>query len=799
MNRNQHSDGDRGSAAPERGEGGELLSAALEYAAQGIKIIPCVERGKKPALPQTGKEHAVATTDADQIRQWWTTNPDYNIGIVCSANQLAVIDIDGPAGVEWIRDQQLPMPATLVAITGRGFHYYYRWPAGVPIKTCQIAPKLEIRAAGAYVIAPPSVHPDGHIYQWAPDRCDWDAMPEPPPEWVAQANMQDLPLRTPLGPVPGNAVALKRLDGLARHLAEKPKGERHSALYTISRTLGQLVASRHLTSEQIEAQLLAATEQNGLLAEDGERNVAQTIADGIAKGIDDGPDPGHHETGERNPYILTPPDGTGIEWPSPSAPVEVAEQFLDTYREGEVLTLRSWRGQWMKWNSGVWTVAEDAAVRSELYAALRGSHYIGKEAAARSWNPTPRKISDVEGSMKSITHLSETFEPGDWIGADPKKGLTGGQVLISVKNGNLLIPERTLTPHDPDLLNLVQVPFEYDQEATAPRWDQFLEELWPKKDRDSVRALQEWFGYVVSGRTHLHKILLLVGPTRAGKSVSAGVLAGLVGRGNVASPSLATLGTNFGLQPLIGKALAIIPEARLEGRGSAQVVERLLTLSGEDLVTVDRKFKEPWFGKMTTRFLIVSNVIPRFGDASAAIAKRFVILSLDQSWLGKEDTDLTGKLEAELAGIFVWALDGLDRLTETGSFTQPAASQDAARTMEDLASPVAAFVRERCTTGHQYAIGAKDLFAAWNEWCEVDEGRRPGTATVFGRNLSAAFPAVRRGRRRDAGDRVLIYEGIALNPTAAASAVDKAVATVSATFAGTKIVPSDTRDSPDTF
>ena len=112
----------------------------------------------------------------------------------------------------------------------------------------------------------------------------------------------------------------------------------------------------------------------------------------------------------------------------------------------------------------------------------------------------------------------------------------------------------------------------------------------------------------------------------------------------------------------------------------------------------------------------------------------------------------------------MWALDGLDRLTETGSFTQPAASQDAARTMEDLASPVAAFVRERCTTGHQYAIGAKDLFAAWNEWCEVDEGRRPGTATVFGRNLSAAFPAVRRGRRRDAGDRVLIYEGIAFEP-----------------------------------
>ena len=146
----------------------DLRSAALEYATQGIAIMPCVERGKKPALERTGKEHAVATNDTDQIRQWWTTNPDYNIGIVCTANRLAVIDIDGEAGIEWIRANQLPMPTTWIATTARGFHYYYRWPEGIRIKTCQIAPKLEIRAAGAYVIAPPSIHPSGHVYQWAP-------------------------------------------------------------------------------------------------------------------------------------------------------------------------------------------------------------------------------------------------------------------------------------------------------------------------------------------------------------------------------------------------------------------------------------------------------------------------------------------------------------------------------------------------------------------------------------------------------------------------------------------------------
>ena len=107
---------------------------------------------------------------------------------------------------------------------------------------------------------------------------------------------------------------LKRLAGLAKHLAETPKGGRHQALYSISRTLGQLVASGHLAHTENHNALVAAADSNGLLAEDGERNVAQTIGDGIAKGVDDGPDSGHHETGERNPYSLTPPsDAAAVE------------------------------------------------------------------------------------------------------------------------------------------------------------------------------------------------------------------------------------------------------------------------------------------------------------------------------------------------------------------------------------------------------------------------------------------------------------------------------------------------------
>ena len=142
-------------------------------------------------------------------------------------------------------------------------------------------------------------------------------MPELPPEWVSlggsdlssldEDGKSEPPQHVPLSTM-GNTVALKRLAGLARHLAATPKGGRHQALYTIARTLGGLVASGHLTHAEIHSALYAAAEVNGLLAEDREHNITQTITDGIIKGVGDGPDSEHHETGERNPYTLTPPE-----------------------------------------------------------------------------------------------------------------------------------------------------------------------------------------------------------------------------------------------------------------------------------------------------------------------------------------------------------------------------------------------------------------------------------------------------------------------------------------------------------
>jgi putative DNA primase/helicase len=373
-----------------------------------------------------------------------------------------------------------------------------------------------------------------------------------------------------------------------------------------------------------------------------------------------------------------------------------------------------------------------------------------------SWAPTRRKVGDVLEALQAVVHLSERLDPPAWVDG------VGDQDLVALQNGLLHLPTRQLTPHSPRLFNLTALPYAYDPAAPTPRrWLRFLRQLWPG-DRESRRLLQEWFGYVLSGETRLHKILLTVGPPRSGKGTIARVLTALVGREHTAGPTLASLGTNFGLSPLLGKPLAVISDARLGGE-TFTVVERLLSISGEDAITVDRKYREPWTGRLPTRFLVISNELPNLGDASGAIATRFLVLTLARSWLGQENPDLTDDLLQELPGILLWSLQGLDRLNQQCHFTEPATSRDAVTALLDAASPTGAFVRDRCEVGPAHEVAVEELYAAWRAWCEVNGRDRPGTVQTFGRNLRAAVPIVRMTQpRTDDDQRERRYIGIRL-------------------------------------
>ena len=132
---------------------------------------------------------------------------------------------------------------------------------------------------------------------------------------------------------------------------------------------------------------------------------------------------------------------------------------------------------------------------------------------------------------------------------------------------------------------------------------------------------------------------------------------------------------------------------------------------------------------------------------------------LTESFYGREDKRLTDKLLAELPGILNWAIEGWQRLRERGTFVQPSSVEDGLRDMEDLSSPVGAFVRERCDVAAGLRTWVDDLYSAWREWCGADGRITVTTKQTFGRDLMAAAPGV-VSRQSTSGLR--FYQGIAL-------------------------------------
>ena len=447
--------------------------------------------------------------------------------------------------------------------------------------------------------------------------------------------------------------------------------------------------------------------------------------------------------------------------PPPSEPMAVARRFVgDCCLHDEMLTLRHWRSGWWRWQTTHWIEVDDRSVRSILYQYTEEAIYIIGDEIGR-WSPNRRKVGDLIDALAAICILRTDVDQPSWLDDRATDG-----VIVAVANGLLDVERKRLLPHTPQYFNQTSVPFDYDPTAREPdRWLRFLSELWPNEPA-AIKVLGEWFGYVISGRTDLHKILLMIGPTRGGKGVIARVLSALVGRKNVAGPTLNSLGGEFGLAPLIGKPLAIISDARFAGKDASVVVERLLSISGEDTLTVNRKYREQWTGKLPSRLHVLSNELPKLGDASTAIVGRIVLLLLSHSWLGREDHELEPALHSQLTGILNWALDGLHRLTvdNKNTFTRVASADEAIIAMRDLASPVAAFVREKCETGSKKEVLVDTLYAAYGRWAE-DNGHAKSSKQIFGRNLHAAVPGVKVERPRDGDARFRKYTGIGLTIT----------------------------------
>jgi hypothetical protein len=227
-----------------------LHRAALRLAQRGLSVFPCQPGGKAPACPHGCKD---ATTDPGAIETHWRRVPTYNIGVATGrVSGIIVVDVDNDDAeveIKKLEAEYSALPATVEAITARGRHLFFKQPAcEVHNSAGKIAPGVDVRGDGGYVIAPPSVHPTGKRYCWSVDSAG--AFAEVP-EWLLDKITAPalVPAVVPNGALP--ALANGGYADLIRDGA--PEGCRNDSL---ARLIGHLLRSRIGAAEALEIALL---------------------------------------------------------------------------------------------------------------------------------------------------------------------------------------------------------------------------------------------------------------------------------------------------------------------------------------------------------------------------------------------------------------------------------------------------------------------------------------------------------------------------------------------------------------
>ncbi len=150
-----------------------LKEWALYYASMGLAVFPLKPKDKRPATANGCK---AATTNKEQIAAWWDKHPDSNIGMATGrlSGGLVVVDLDideskGIDGYESLKEWQREngeLPETWQSITGRGgYHMLYMSTSGHKNRV-GLYDGVDIRGEGGYIVAPPSIHPNGRKYEW---------------------------------------------------------------------------------------------------------------------------------------------------------------------------------------------------------------------------------------------------------------------------------------------------------------------------------------------------------------------------------------------------------------------------------------------------------------------------------------------------------------------------------------------------------------------------------------------------------------------------------------------------------
>jgi putative DNA primase/helicase len=422
------------------------------------------------------------------------------------------------------------------------------------------------------------------------------------------------------------------------------------------------------------------------------------------------------------------------------------------------------RGKYLSWNNRYWVVdtdgeADRAALETarERYAAavLMVHETVRKERiqwARQSESVFRRKAMLTSArSIRSLATTTEKYDRDNFL-------LTIGNGTLDLRTGKLCEARRE------DLITrATDVP--YDPSARAPRWEQFLDEVFGG-DSEIIEYVQRAVGYSLTGDTREQCFFLLCGTGANGKTTFLETIVRLLGTHAATAAFSAFLVQHNQGSPR--NDLAALCGARFvkaaEAGHKATLDEAILKLlTGEDTISVRFLFREAFEYRPQFKIFLATNHKPAIWETSEAIWRRIKLIEFNRQFAGpRADVALRKKLEAELPGILAWAVRGCLSWQKFG-LREPHGISRATLGYRQESDQIGRFFKDRCHLQPDSQTPAKQLYDDYVLWC----GRQqeiPVANNLFAAKLAErGFDGIER--KRAAGG--VVYRGLGLLPLAA--------------------------------
>ena len=687
---------------------------ALYYAELGLAVFPLAYRNKVPAIEGGCK---AATTEKSKIERWWNQNPRYNIVIATGnkSNGLVVIDLDvdknkGIDGYEVLRDWQNKhgeLPETWQSITGRGgYHYFYKDTITHSNKV-GLYEGVDIRGEGGYIVAPPSVHPNGNTYEWEQEPKEYEiAQVDDIVNDFFKGEKQRIDSEHKTNfKVPELIPEGKRVDTIVRLIASlRTKGLDDDAIKAAVRVENEKRCNPPLKEKELEKAVFPALKRDwqvnspyynnfNAMNENDNKYVNEVLK----------------KLNELNAVERFPMNDRGS-----------ADLFATIFKN--VSRYNPTKKDWMYYDKTRWT-ADTEGMRAKRNAKMLADVLVRYSVTASLPDDKRQSYIKYAAGMMNYRNRNVMITDAKDLNFFENTELDKDDFLINCRNCVLDLSEDQpkVLEHNADLLLSKICNASYNPAATCTLWEKTVNEIM-QGDTAKIKYLQKMSGRFLTGDTSEEEFYIFFGATtRNGKSTITEILLYLLGDyATTISPESLAIKANKDsrtaspdIAKLAGTRLVVASEPPRRMLFDSSLVK---TLTGRDTVSARFLHENEFQFKPKFKLILNSNYLPVISDKTVFSSNRVKVVPFERHFTEKEQNKhLKEQLQQEIDGILNWCIQGLSLYRKEG-LEPPTAVQIATHEYSEDSDKIGKFISE-CLEKSDENLAAKDVYEKYSQWC----------------------------------------------------------------------------------